>query len=34
VQAGADMVHIVCDPLPSPESWELLAEVRQLLNPL
>jgi alkanesulfonate monooxygenase SsuD/methylene tetrahydromethanopterin reductase-like flavin-dependent oxidoreductase (luciferase family) len=33
VQAGADMVHIVCDPVPSPESWELLAEVRQLLNP-
>ena len=33
VQAGADMVHIMCDPVPSAESWELLAKVRQLLNP-
>jgi alkanesulfonate monooxygenase SsuD/methylene tetrahydromethanopterin reductase-like flavin-dependent oxidoreductase (luciferase family) len=33
VQAGADMVQIVCDPVPSAASWERLAEVRQLLNP-
>jgi alkanesulfonate monooxygenase SsuD/methylene tetrahydromethanopterin reductase-like flavin-dependent oxidoreductase (luciferase family) len=33
VQAGADMVHVVCDPVPSAASWELLAEVRLLLNP-
>jgi alkanesulfonate monooxygenase SsuD/methylene tetrahydromethanopterin reductase-like flavin-dependent oxidoreductase (luciferase family) len=33
VQAGADMIHIACDPAPSAASWELLAEVRELLNP-
>jgi alkanesulfonate monooxygenase SsuD/methylene tetrahydromethanopterin reductase-like flavin-dependent oxidoreductase (luciferase family) len=32
VQAGADTVLVVCDPVPSAESWELLAEVRQRLN--
>jgi len=32
VEAGADLIVVVCDPAPSPRSWELLAEVRLLLT--
>lgn len=31
-EAGADLIVVVCDPAPSPESWGLLAEVRHLLT--
>lgn len=31
VAAGAELLTVACDPAPSPESWELLAEVRRLL---
>ena len=31
-EAGADLIVVVCDPAPSPRSWELLAEVRLLLT--
>jgi alkanesulfonate monooxygenase SsuD/methylene tetrahydromethanopterin reductase-like flavin-dependent oxidoreductase (luciferase family) len=31
-EAGADLIVVVCDPAPSPKSWELLADVRQLLT--
>jgi hypothetical protein len=31
VEAGADLIVVVCDPAPSPGSWELLADVRRLL---
>jgi alkanesulfonate monooxygenase SsuD/methylene tetrahydromethanopterin reductase-like flavin-dependent oxidoreductase (luciferase family) len=31
-EAGADLIVVVCDPAPSPRSWELLAEARHLLN--
>ena len=31
-EAGADLIVVVCDPAPSPESWQLLAEVRLLLT--
>jgi len=31
VEAGADLIVVVCDPAPSPKSWELLADVRLLL---
>ena len=31
-EAGADLIVVVCDPAPSPRSWELLAEARQLLT--
>jgi alkanesulfonate monooxygenase SsuD/methylene tetrahydromethanopterin reductase-like flavin-dependent oxidoreductase (luciferase family) len=31
-EAGADLIVVVCDPAPSPKSWELLAEVRLLLT--
>jgi alkanesulfonate monooxygenase SsuD/methylene tetrahydromethanopterin reductase-like flavin-dependent oxidoreductase (luciferase family) len=31
-EAGADLIVVVCDPAPSPRSWELLADVRQLLT--
>jgi alkanesulfonate monooxygenase SsuD/methylene tetrahydromethanopterin reductase-like flavin-dependent oxidoreductase (luciferase family) len=31
VEAGADLIVVVCDPAPSPRSWELLADVRRLL---
>lgn len=31
--AGADLIVVVCDPAPSPKSWELLADVRLLLTP-
>jgi alkanesulfonate monooxygenase SsuD/methylene tetrahydromethanopterin reductase-like flavin-dependent oxidoreductase (luciferase family) len=30
VEAGADLIVVVCDPTPSPRSWELLADVRLL----
>ena len=30
--AGAELLVVQCDPAPSPESWELLGEVRQLLT--
>jgi alkanesulfonate monooxygenase SsuD/methylene tetrahydromethanopterin reductase-like flavin-dependent oxidoreductase (luciferase family) len=32
VDAGADLIVVVCDPAPSTESWELLADVRLLLT--
>jgi alkanesulfonate monooxygenase SsuD/methylene tetrahydromethanopterin reductase-like flavin-dependent oxidoreductase (luciferase family) len=32
-EAGADLIVVVCDPAPSPQSWELLADVRLLLTP-
>lgn len=31
-EAGADLIVVVCDPGPSPGSWELLADVRLLLT--
>lgn len=31
VEAGADLIVVVCDPAPSPRSWELLADVRSAL---
>jgi alkanesulfonate monooxygenase SsuD/methylene tetrahydromethanopterin reductase-like flavin-dependent oxidoreductase (luciferase family) len=31
-EAGAELLVVQCDPTPSPESWELLGEVRQLLT--
>ncbi|MGD0553744.1 MAG: LLM class flavin-dependent oxidoreductase [Streptosporangiaceae bacterium] len=31
-EAGAELLLVQCVPVPSPESWELLAEVRRLLN--
>jgi alkanesulfonate monooxygenase SsuD/methylene tetrahydromethanopterin reductase-like flavin-dependent oxidoreductase (luciferase family) len=31
-EAGADPIVVVCDPAPSPKSWELLADVRLLLT--
>lgn len=30
-EAGADLIVVVCDPAPSPASWELLADARLLL---
>lgn len=33
-EAGAELLLVQCDPAPSPESWELLGEVRQLLTGL
>ncbi len=30
--AGAEVLAVVCDPVPSAQSWELLAEVRRLLH--
>ena len=32
MEAGADLIVVVCDPAPSPKSWELLADVRRLLT--
>ena len=32
VEAGADLIVVVCDPAPSPKSWELLADARLLLT--
>jgi alkanesulfonate monooxygenase SsuD/methylene tetrahydromethanopterin reductase-like flavin-dependent oxidoreductase (luciferase family) len=32
VEAGADLIVVVCDPAPSVESWELLADARLLLT--
>lgn len=32
VEAGADLIVVVCDPEPSPRAWELLADVRHLLT--
>jgi alkanesulfonate monooxygenase SsuD/methylene tetrahydromethanopterin reductase-like flavin-dependent oxidoreductase (luciferase family) len=32
VEAGADLIIVVCDPAPSRKSWELLADVRLLLT--
>lgn len=32
VAAGAELLAVICDPAPSAESWELLADVRRLLN--
>jgi alkanesulfonate monooxygenase SsuD/methylene tetrahydromethanopterin reductase-like flavin-dependent oxidoreductase (luciferase family) len=31
-EAGGDLIVVVCDPAPSPRSWELLAEVSLLLT--
>lgn len=31
-EAGADLIVVVCDPAPSRESWELLADARLLLR--
>jgi hypothetical protein len=31
-EAGADLIVVVCDPAPSPKSWELLADVRLRLT--
>jgi alkanesulfonate monooxygenase SsuD/methylene tetrahydromethanopterin reductase-like flavin-dependent oxidoreductase (luciferase family) len=31
-EAGADLIVVVCDPAPTPKSWELLADVRLLLT--
>jgi alkanesulfonate monooxygenase SsuD/methylene tetrahydromethanopterin reductase-like flavin-dependent oxidoreductase (luciferase family) len=31
-EAGADLIVVVCDPVPSPRSWELLADARLLLT--
>jgi alkanesulfonate monooxygenase SsuD/methylene tetrahydromethanopterin reductase-like flavin-dependent oxidoreductase (luciferase family) len=31
-KAGADLIVVVCDPAPTPRSWELLADVRLLLT--
>lgn len=33
VEAGADLIVVVCDPAPSRKSWELLADARLLLTP-
>ena len=32
VAEGADLIVVVCDPAPTPESWELLAEARHLVR--
>ena len=32
VAEGADLIVVVCDPEPTPESWELLAEARRLVR--
>jgi alkanesulfonate monooxygenase SsuD/methylene tetrahydromethanopterin reductase-like flavin-dependent oxidoreductase (luciferase family) len=32
IEAGAQLVAVICDPVPSAGSWELLADVRRLLN--
>jgi len=32
IDAGAQLFAVVCDPVPSERSWELLADVRLLLN--
>ena len=32
VAAGAELIVVVCDPEPTPESWELLAEARHLVR--
>lgn len=32
IDAGAQLFAVVCDPVPSEQSWELLAETRLLLN--
>jgi alkanesulfonate monooxygenase SsuD/methylene tetrahydromethanopterin reductase-like flavin-dependent oxidoreductase (luciferase family) len=32
LEAGAQLVAVTCDPAPSAESWELLAETQRLLN--
>jgi alkanesulfonate monooxygenase SsuD/methylene tetrahydromethanopterin reductase-like flavin-dependent oxidoreductase (luciferase family) len=31
-EAGAQLIAVTCDPAPSAESWELLAETQRLLN--
>ena len=31
-EAGADLILVVCDPAPTPKSWELLADARRLLT--
>src|SRR6185312_4406003 len=31
-EAGADLIVVVCDPAPTPKSWELLADVRLMLT--
>jgi alkanesulfonate monooxygenase SsuD/methylene tetrahydromethanopterin reductase-like flavin-dependent oxidoreductase (luciferase family) len=31
-EAGVDLIVVVCDPAPTPKSWELLADVRRLLT--
>ena len=31
VEAGADLIVVVCDPAPSAKSWELLADARRLV---
>jgi hypothetical protein len=30
--AGAQLIAVTCDPAPSAQSWELLAQTRHLLN--
>jgi alkanesulfonate monooxygenase SsuD/methylene tetrahydromethanopterin reductase-like flavin-dependent oxidoreductase (luciferase family) len=32
VEAGAELLVVQCDPAPSPQTWELLGEVRELLT--
>jgi alkanesulfonate monooxygenase SsuD/methylene tetrahydromethanopterin reductase-like flavin-dependent oxidoreductase (luciferase family) len=31
-EAGADLIVVVCDPAPTPRSWQLLADARLLLT--
>jgi alkanesulfonate monooxygenase SsuD/methylene tetrahydromethanopterin reductase-like flavin-dependent oxidoreductase (luciferase family) len=32
LEAGAELIAVTCDPAHSAQSWELLADVRRLLN--
>jgi alkanesulfonate monooxygenase SsuD/methylene tetrahydromethanopterin reductase-like flavin-dependent oxidoreductase (luciferase family) len=32
LEAGAELIAVTCDPAPSAQSWELLADVRRILN--
>jgi alkanesulfonate monooxygenase SsuD/methylene tetrahydromethanopterin reductase-like flavin-dependent oxidoreductase (luciferase family) len=32
VETGAQLIAVICDPVPSEQSWMLLAETRRLLN--
>ncbi len=31
-ESGAQLIEVTCDPAPSAQSWELLAETQRLLN--